>query len=123
MITILNYFYQEQLQLNLLQQTHLSAMPSSTGGSASVGANNKVNKQSLSNLQQQQQQIMAQMQITQQALMLGQNMDSDNDLPIKSKGKDISGVLPDTGYPLSSSFSLGTKKPSRQVRHSKAAIN
>ena len=98
-------------------------MPSSTGGSASVGANNKVNKQSLSNLQQQQQQIMAQMQITQQALMLGQNMDSDNDLPIKSKGKDISGVLPDTGYPLSSSFSLGTKKPSRQVRHFKAAIN
>ena len=55
--------------------------------------------------------------------MLGQNMDSDNDLPIKSKGKDISGVLPDTGYPLSSSFSLGTKKPSRQVRHLKVAIN
>ena len=107
----------------MLQQTHLSAMPSSAGGSASVGANNKVSKQSLSNLQQQQQQIMAQIQITQQALMLGQNMDSDNDLPIKSKGKDISGVLPDTGYPLSSSFSLGTKKPSRQVRHVKAAIN
>jgi len=55
---------QEQLQINLLQQTHLST--SSNG------------KQSLHSLQQQQHQLMAQIQLTQQALMLGQNTNENN---------------------------------------------
>ena len=93
--------------MNLLQQTHLTSMPASSG-------NSKANKLSLSNLQQQQQQIMAQMQITQQALMLGQNMDSE-DVPSKLKGKETSGSIPDSGYPIGSSFPLGAKKQSKQV--------
>lgn len=60
---------QEQLQINILQQTHLN----STGSGSSNG------KQSLHGLQQQQHQLMAQIQLTQQALMLGQNMDGQSD--------------------------------------------
>ena len=56
--------FQEQLQINLLQQTHLST--SSNG------------KQSLHSLQQTQHQLMAQIQLTQQALMLGQNTNESN---------------------------------------------
>lgn len=53
--------FQEQLLINISQQTHLSANP------------NAGNVKQLANLQQQQQQIMAQMQLTQQALTLGQD--------------------------------------------------
>ena len=87
-------------------------MPPSSG---SLGNSNKSNnKASLSSLQQQQQQIMSQMQITQQALMLGQNMDGD-DVSIKPRNKDVSGILPDTGYPIGSSFLLNSKKQNKQV--------
>ena len=87
-------------------------MPPSSG---SLGSANKANsKASLSSLQQQQQQIMAQMQITQQALMLGQNMDSD-EIPMKQRSKDSPGVLPDVGFPIGSSFQLNSKKQSKQV--------
>ena len=87
-------------------------MPPSSG---SLGSANKANsKASLSSLQQQQQQIMAQMQITQQALMLGQNMDSD-EIPMKPRSKDSPGVLPDAGFPIGSSFQLNSKKQSKQV--------
>ena len=89
-------------------------MPPSGGSGGSLGNANKSNKLSLSTLQQQQQQIMAQMQITQQALMLGQNIESD-ELPIKSSGKEMSGILPETGYPIGSSFPLGSKKHNKQV--------
>ena len=62
---------QEQLQINLLQQTHLN---SSSGGKSNLHA-----------LQQQQHQLMAQIQLTQQALMLGQNLDSaDHQFQIKT---------------------------------------
>ena len=64
-------FSQEQLQINLLQQTHLN---SSSGGKSNLHA-----------LQQQQHQLMAQIQLTQQALMLGQNLDSaDHQFQIKT---------------------------------------
>lgn len=56
--------FQEQLQINILQQTHLSTTSSG--------------KQSLHNLQQQQHQLMAQIQLTQQALVLGQQGSSTN---------------------------------------------
>ena len=68
-----NHFcaFQEQLQINLLQQTHLN---SSSGGKSNLHA-----------LQQQQHQLMAQIQLTQQALMLGQNLDStDHQFQIKT---------------------------------------
>ena len=52
--------------MNLLQQTHLSAGPGKPSASA------------VQQLQQQQQQLVAQMQMTQQALMLGQSLDSGN---------------------------------------------
>jgi hypothetical protein len=54
---------QEQLQINLLQQTHL-------------GTSKGNNSAALQQLQQQQQQLVAQMQMTQQALMLGHSMES-----------------------------------------------
>ena len=79
-----------------------------------MGSSNKASKLSLSNLQQQQQQIMAQMQITQQALMLGQNIDGE-DIPVRPKGKEAPGILSDTGYPMGSSFALSSKRPAKQV--------
>ena len=90
-------------------------MPASSGNGSLGGANKANNKATISSLQQQQQQIMAQMQITQQALMLGQNMDSE-DLPIKPRSKEPSGILPDAGYPIGSSFPLNSKKQPKQVR-------
>ncbi|TRY70197.1 hypothetical protein TCAL_01203, partial [Tigriopus californicus] len=54
---------QEQLQINLLQQTHLGSSKGNNSGT-------------LQQLQQQQQQLVAQLQMTQQALMLG--MDDKN---------------------------------------------
>ena len=89
-------------------------MPPSAGGGGSMGSASKANKLSLSSLQQQQQQIMAQMQITQQALMLGQNIDSE-DVSIKSSSKEMPGILPETGYAMGSSFPLGSKKQNKQV--------
>ena len=112
-------FLQEQLQINLLQQTHLTVIPPTGGGGGSMSSSNKASKASLSNLQQQQQQIMAQMQITQQALMLGQNIDAE-DVPIKPRGKEMPGILSETGYPLGSSFPLNNKKTSKQVRISRS---
>ncbi len=57
---------QEQLQINLLQQTHLGSGPGKPSASA------------IQQLQQQQQQLVAQMQMTQQALMMGNSLDSAN---------------------------------------------
>ena len=70
----------------------------------------------MSNLQQQQQQIMAQMQITQQALMLGQNVDGEDQL-LGTKGKEGPGLLSETGYPIGTSFGSSNRKSSthRQV--------
>ena len=90
-------------------------MPASAGNGSLGSANKANNKATLSSLQQQQQQIMAQMQITQQALMLGQNMDSE-DMPIKPRSKDSSGILPDAGYPIGSSLPFNSKKQPKQVR-------
>ena len=68
---------------------------------------------------------MAQMQITQQALMLGQNMDNQTSDPQSDvnqglKGKE--GLLPNEkgGYALNSSFGLSNhKKSQRQVQKNK----
>jgi hypothetical protein len=89
-------------------------MPPSSGNGGSMGSSSKANKLSITSLQQQQQQIMAQMQITQQALMLGQNMDSE-DVSLKSSGKEMPGILPETAYAMGSSFPLGSKKQNKQV--------
>ena len=66
-------FIQEQLQINILQQTHLGSTKS--GGNALT----------LQQLQQQQTHILGQMQIIQQALMLGQGLDTAH---IKDASKD-----------------------------------
>ena len=57
-------FPQEQLQINLVHQTQLAAGPGKPSGPA------------MQQLQQHQQQLVAQMQMTQQALMLGQSIDA-----------------------------------------------
>lgn len=110
-----SFFLQEQLQINLLQQTHLTAIPPSAGSTTS-STSSKANKLSLSNLQQQQQQIMAQMQITQQALMLGQNIDGE-DQSFNIRGKEGHGLLSESGYPIGTSFGSSSRKSSthRQV--------
>jgi len=56
----MEFFCQEQLQLNIIQQSHLNT-------SKSVG-----NARTLQQLQQQQTHLLGQMQIIQQAIMLGQ---------------------------------------------------
>ena len=88
---------QEQLQLNLLQQTHLGAGPGKPSSSA------------MQQLQQQQQQLVAQMQMTQQALMLGQSLDSGKDGDqIEGRTRHMSETLGSTG---SSDGSLKENRP------------
>ncbi len=79
--------------MNLLQQTQ-------------IGSNaNKANMATLQQLQQHQQQIVAQMQLTQQALMLGQNLDKDRQ---QERHRHASETLGSTG---SSDGSLKENRP------------
>lgn len=92
---------QEQLQLNLLQQTHLSA------------GSGKANASALQSLQQQQQQLVTQMQMTQQALMLGTasasatSSSASGDSPATISVKDSSRASPAT---LSSAATIGKRE-------------
>jgi len=87
---------QEQLQLNILQQTHLGS--SKSGGNALT----------VQQLQQQQTHILGQMQIIQQALMLGQGLDS-KDQVLKDRHRHDSATFGSVGS--SSEGSLKENRP------------
>jgi hypothetical protein len=90
---------QEQLQINILQQTHLGS--SKSGGNALT----------LQQLQQQQTHILGQMQIIQQALMLGQGLESahSKDPGLKERHRHDSATFGSVGS--SSEGSLKENRP------------